>query len=122
MVSRAVVVGLAFVFVAGCAREARVVAPTIIVVEPVSSAATIPIAGHVTTTVTAWAPKEEVEVEWQGSWWPAILMERRGVQHWLVHYEGYGDEWDEVVAETRIRERRAEPKVEEEEKSGDADP
>ena len=43
-----------------------------------------------------------VEVEWQGSWYAAVLRERRGAQ-WLIHYDGYGDEWDEVVGEDRIR-------------------
>lgn len=46
-----------------------------------------------------------VDVEWRGSWWPATLLERRGAR-WLVHYEGYGSDWDEVVTIERIRDRR----------------
>ncbi len=45
---------------------------------------------------------DEVEVEWQGSWYAAVIRERRGDQ-WLIHYDGYGDEWDELVGEDRIR-------------------
>jgi hypothetical protein len=47
-----------------------------------------------------------VEVEWRRSWYAATLLERRGAR-WLVHYDGYGKEWDEVVAIERIRDRRA---------------
>lgn len=46
-----------------------------------------------------------VEVEWRGSWWPAILVERRRAG-WFVHYEGYSKDWDEVASIERIRDRR----------------
>lgn len=121
MVSR-VVGALTILVLFGCAREARVVAPTVVVVEPVTGATPIAPGGVAASTVSAWAPKEEVEVEWHGSWWPATLLDRRGAQHWLVHYDGWGDEWDEVVAEARIRERRAEVHPDDDEKSDDADP
>lgn len=45
-----------------------------------------------------------VEVEWRGRWYPAIVLEPRG-DGFLVHYEGYGAEWDEVVSPDRIRDR-----------------
>ena len=48
------------------------------------------------------ATGERVEVEWQGSWLPATLLERRG-DRWLVHYENRGAEWDEAVERERIR-------------------
>jgi len=43
-----------------------------------------------------------VEVEWQGDWYLAVVRE---VMHdtYRIHYDGYGDEWDEVVGESRIR-------------------
>jgi hypothetical protein len=123
MASRTFVVGT-LLLLGGCARDARVAAPamTVIDVELVSATAPVPVTGHIDTVTSAWVSKEEVEVEWHGSWWPATLIERRGTQHWLVHYDGYGEEWDEVVAEPRIRERRAKATPEEEEKSDDADP
>jgi hypothetical protein len=66
-----------------------------------------------------WAPGDRVEVEWRGSWWPAVLVERRG-QLWLIHYEAYGDEWDEAVAESRIRPPKA--SLEPEEPEDETDP
>lgn len=63
-------------------------------------------------------PGDLVEVEWRGSWWPAVLVERRG-DLWLIHYEGYGDEWDETVGPDRIRLRGVEGVVEEPEDETD---
>jgi len=55
----------------------------------------------------SWSSRDEIEVEWRGRWWPAIVMDRRGGGRFLVHYTGYGDEWDEVVGIERIRARGA---------------
>jgi hypothetical protein len=52
---------------------------------------------------------EEVEVEWQGSWYAAVLRDQQGADRWLIHYEGYSEDWDEVVGEERIRDRQATP-------------
>lgn len=52
---------------------------------------------------------EEVEVEWQGSWYAAVLRDPRGPDRWLVHYDGYSEDWDEVVGEERIRDRQVTP-------------
>lgn len=57
---------------------------------------------------------DRVDVEWRGSWWPAVLVERRRAG-WMVHYDGYSNDFDEVVTMTRIRDRRApdvEPSIE----------
>jgi hypothetical protein len=65
--------------------------------------------GHtqpVETVPSRRSPGEEVEVEWQGSWFAAVLRDLRGPNRWLVHYEGYSDDWDEVVDEERIRDRQ----------------
>jgi hypothetical protein len=48
------------------------------------------------------SPGDHVEVEWHGSWFPATLLERRG-DRWFIHYDRFGDEWDEVVERDRIR-------------------
>ncbi len=48
-------------------------------------------------------PGDRVEVEWNGSWYAAVLLAPRGSE-WLVHYEGYEESWDEVVGDDRIRE------------------
>lgn len=60
------------------------------------------------------AAGDPVEVEWHGSWWPAVLLERKRAG-WQVHYEGYSKEWDEVVSLSRVRDRQAradEPTIE----------
>jgi hypothetical protein len=50
----------------------------------------------------AAAAKPMVEVQWGGTWWPAsILMTTR--DQYLIHYEGWGTEWDEWVGQDRIR-------------------
>ncbi len=48
---------------------------------------------------------EKVDVEWQGSWYPAVVMQRSG-ERALIHYEGYASSWDEWVGPQRIRRRR----------------
>ncbi|MBS2014681.1 MAG: hypothetical protein JST00_17470 [Deltaproteobacteria bacterium] len=58
---------------------------------------------------------DPVDVEWHGSWYPAVLLERRA-EGWLVHYEGYDDTFDEIATFSRIRDRSA---SEEEEPSVD---
>ena len=41
-------------------------------------------------------------VEWHGSWWPATVIgsERNGALR--VHYDGWGNEWDETVDASRV--------------------
>ncbi len=63
---------------------------------------------------------DEIEVEWQGAWYAAVIRESRGAL-WLIHYEGYGDEWDEVVGDDRIRDRRESSGVDEHESVPDAE-
>ena len=48
-------------------------------------------------------PGDPVQVEWNGQWYPAVLLSPRE-GGWLVHYEGYDESWDEVASEERIRE------------------
>lgn len=84
---------------------------------PVVPAAVVSVGRVSATTVVAEEPSatrvtreggEPVEVEWHGRWWPAVLLERQG-DGWLIHYEGYGEEWDEVVPQERIRPRQTPP-------------
>jgi hypothetical protein len=112
MVLRAVAVGVVCLGALhlGCSRTAPILTPTVIVVGPVSGGGFTSSSEEPSSSGGTWVTREEVEVEWHGSWWPALVLERRGGR-WLVHYEGYGAEWDEVVATERIRERRAEPEI-----------
>ncbi|MDA1263474.1 MAG: caspase family protein [Planctomycetota bacterium] len=41
-------------------------------------------------------------VEWQGTWYPALILEEKDEQY-LIHYVGYGDNWDEWISAERLR-------------------
>lgn len=56
-----------------------------------------------------WDARDEVDVEWRGRWWPAIVLERRSSARYLVHYDGWSEDWDEVVPPERIRLRTVSP-------------
>ncbi|HKC62836.1 MAG TPA: caspase family protein [Pyrinomonadaceae bacterium] len=45
---------------------------------------------------------ERVEVEWEGQWYAATILEVRG-EKYRIHYLGYGSEWDEWVDDSRLR-------------------
>ncbi|WP_437316650.1 hypothetical protein [Sorangium sp. So ce385] len=46
---------------------------------------------------------ERVEVEWKGSYKPAIITGVVAPGSYRVHFEGYDAQWDEVVTEARIK-------------------
>ena len=48
------------------------------------------------------AETPEIEVEWRGKWWPAKVLKKEG-DTTLIHYVGFGSEWDEAVPANRIR-------------------
>lgn len=57
--------------------------------------------------VRAFKPHEykvgtAVEVEWNGKWYPAKILDVREGLHW-IRYDGYSDVWDEWVSSKRIR-------------------
>ncbi|HEX2099642.1 MAG TPA: Tudor-knot domain-containing protein, partial [Candidatus Synoicihabitans sp.] len=43
-----------------------------------------------------------IEVEWQGKWFRARILEQRG-DSYKIHYDGYGSNWDEWVKANRMR-------------------
>jgi hypothetical protein len=45
-----------------------------------------------------------VEVEWKKKWYKAKVLEAKYGLH-LIHYEGFGGEWDEWVSPKRIRKK-----------------
>jgi hypothetical protein len=47
---------------------------------------------------------EAVEIEWKKKWWPGAILDVRD-DFALVHYDGFGDEWDEWVTAKRLRAR-----------------
>ena len=108
----AIVVGVASILAAGCARSLPTNTPVVVVVERVDGGAPVASTTEVALARGAsWEVRDEVEVQWRGSWLPAVVLERRG-ERWLVHYDGFGNDWDEVVGSDRIRERRAELNLE----------
>ncbi len=50
------------------------------------------------------ATQAGVEVEWQGTWFPANILDSDG-DRYRTRYVGWGPEWDEWVGRDRIRKR-----------------
>src|SRR6266550_192841 len=46
---------------------------------------------------------DRVRVEWHGSIYPATILTILGDDRYRVHYEGFGNEWDEDIALSRIQ-------------------
>lgn len=96
------------VLAVGCMKSAPPAGvPTLVV--PVTAVSGSALSLMATADAPRAAPDPEgqvtgahVEVEWQGYWLPATLLERHG-ERWLVHYESPGLERDEVVERKRIR-------------------
>lgn len=102
---RAVAVGVLTLLVSGCVKPSVTSAPLDLVVGRVEGRE-VEIAGTGSggeKSSPTWDAKDEVDVEWRGRWWPATVLERRSSERYLVHYDGYGEEWDEVVGPERIR-------------------
>lgn len=51
----------------------------------------------------ALAPGAPVVVERGGQWLPATIVGRVAADRVIVHYQGYGSEWDEAVGLNRVR-------------------
>jgi hypothetical protein len=48
-----------------------------------------------------------VVVQWGAQWWDAHVIETPAPNVWKVHYDGWSDQWDELVGPDRIRDRSA---------------
>jgi hypothetical protein len=46
---------------------------------------------------------DRVRVEWHGQIYPAVVTGIVGQERYRIHYEGYGNEWDETVGLSRIQ-------------------
>jgi hypothetical protein len=44
----------------------------------------------------------EIAVEWGAHWWPATVVERLDAGYFRVHFEGWGQAFDETVGPSRI--------------------
>jgi Zn-dependent protease with chaperone function len=56
------------------------------------------------TVEIQWRMGQHVEVEWQGKWWPAEILNIEG-NSFSIHYENFDSSWDEWVEVSRIRQR-----------------
>jgi hypothetical protein len=119
---RAVAVGIFVIAVGvvGCARTTPIVAPTVVVVDGVDAQQQLA-STEATNAQGSWHAKQEVDVKWRGTWFPAVILERRGAR-WLVHYDGYSDEWDELVPDERIRKREVKIEPPDDDDPDDSDP
>ena len=48
---------------------------------------------------------DRVKVEWHREFYPAVVVGIVGPERYRIHYEGYGNEWDENVGRDRIQAR-----------------
>ena len=74
-------------------------------------------AGCVTTTPSTAQPQaapqaaasagytvgQNVEVEWNGTWYPSAILKVNSDGTYRIHYTGWADSWDEDVSKSRIR-------------------
>ncbi len=107
MILRAVAVGALTLLLSGCIKQSVVSAPLDVVVGHVRGREVEVAGGGANRDNHTWDTNDEVDVEWRGRWWPATVLERKGSGRYLVHYDGYSDDWDEVVTPERIRVRSA---------------
>jgi RNA binding activity-knot of a chromodomain len=46
---------------------------------------------------------DRVKVDWHNHYYPALVVGIVGPERYRIHYEGYGNEWDENVGPERVR-------------------
>ena len=51
---------------------------------------------------TAFSLGQQVKVEWEGSWWDALIREIHDGKY-FIHYVGFDSSWDEWVDDSRIK-------------------
>jgi hypothetical protein len=51
----------------------------------------------------AYKMGDRVKVDWHGHYYPAVIVGVVGPERYRVHYEGYGNEFDENVGRDRIQ-------------------
>lgn len=56
-----------------------------------------------TIAAANYQPGQSVQVEWRGNWYAATIVAVLEGGQYHIHYDGWGDEWDEAVDALRIR-------------------
>ena len=57
-------------------------------------------------TPSRYKQGQRVRVRWHGKVYPATIVEVLGDEHYRIHYEGFGEEWDETIEVSRIKATR----------------
>jgi hypothetical protein len=70
---------------------------------PLLLALAVTVAGVLAGCKPSYTVGDHVMVDWEGSIYPAYVMEAQGATKFKVHYDGYDTVWDEVVPRDRIR-------------------
>lgn len=55
-----------------------------------------------TSEARACAAGDKAQVLWKGTWYPATVRKAKGTECY-IHYDGYGNSWDEWVGPDRIK-------------------
>jgi beta-lactamase regulating signal transducer with metallopeptidase domain len=63
----------------------------------------VPSSGLVVTDDTALVPRQIVQVQWGGGWYPADILAAEADGRFQVHYRGWSDQSDESVPRARIQ-------------------
>src|SRR5260221_5046530 len=53
----------------------------------------------------AYQVGDHVMVSWRGGDYPAVIVGVEGPSKFHVHYDGFSEDWDEVIPATRVRAR-----------------
>ena len=48
---------------------------------------------------------DHILVDWRGGFYPAVIVGIEGASRYRVHYDGYGDDWEEWISPVRIQQR-----------------
>ena len=54
-------------------------------------------------TLSRYEKGQRIRVRWNGKVYPATIVEVLGDERYRVHYEGFGNEWDETIEVSRIK-------------------
>lgn len=57
-------------------------------------------------TATTYAKGQKVQVLWKGTWYASTILEvgaDANAGKYKIHYDGWGNEWDEWVTPDRIK-------------------
>ena len=53
-----------------------------------------------------YTANQKIKINWKGSVYPGVITQVVGKDQYKIHYDGYGNEWDEVIGPNRIMGKR----------------